>query len=63
MFVVLGVAYHQILDFSTTLFIVLFTITQIFFNFGPNTTVSNFFILDLILTKKIIAYTDLRCSW
>ncbi|ORX50894.1 phosphate:H+ symporter [Hesseltinella vesiculosa] len=38
MFVVLGFAYHEILNTSTALFIVLYTITQIFFNFGPNTT-------------------------
>ncbi|KAI9323555.1 phosphate:H+ symporter [Dichotomocladium elegans] len=38
MFVVLGFAYHQILNVSIPLFIVLYTITQIFFNFGPNTT-------------------------
>ncbi|CAO3637770.1 unnamed protein product [Cunninghamella echinulata] len=38
MFIILGFAYKPILDFSTPLFIVLYTITQIFFNFGPNTT-------------------------
>ncbi|SAM00324.1 hypothetical protein [Absidia glauca] len=38
MFVILGFAYQPILDTSTALFIVLYTITQIFFNFGPNTT-------------------------
>lgn len=38
MFCVLGFAYQQIIDTSVVLFIVLFTITQIFFNWGPNTT-------------------------
>ncbi|ORZ04387.1 phosphate:H+ symporter [Absidia repens] len=38
MFVILGFAYQPILETSTALFIVLYTITQIFFNFGPNTT-------------------------
>ncbi|CAO3586500.1 unnamed protein product [Absidia cylindrospora] len=38
MFIILGFAYQPILDTSTALFIVLYTITQIFFNFGPNTT-------------------------
>jgi PHS family inorganic phosphate transporter-like MFS transporter len=38
MFVILGFAYQKILDTSNVLFIVLYTITQLFFNFGPNTT-------------------------
>lgn len=38
MFVVLGFGYHKILETSNVLFIVLYTITQLFFNFGPNTT-------------------------
>lgn len=38
MFCILGFGYQKILDTSIPLFIVLFTITQIFFNFGPNTT-------------------------
>lgn len=38
MFIILGFAYHAILNTSTALFIVLYTITQIFFNWGPNTT-------------------------
>ncbi|KAG2234283.1 hypothetical protein INT48_002873 [Thamnidium elegans] len=38
MFVILGFAYDQILATSNILFIVLYTITQLFFNFGPNTT-------------------------
>ncbi|KAI8983449.1 phosphate:H+ symporter [Pilobolus umbonatus] len=38
MFLVLGFAYQKILDTSNVLFIVLYTITQFFFNFGPNTT-------------------------
>ncbi|ORZ01002.1 phosphate:H+ symporter [Syncephalastrum racemosum] len=38
MFVILGFAYNPILECSVALFIVLYTITQIFFNFGPNTT-------------------------
>ncbi|KAI8997194.1 phosphate:H+ symporter [Pilobolus umbonatus] len=38
MFVILGFGYHAIISTSTVLFIVLFTITQIFFNWGPNTT-------------------------
>jgi PHS family inorganic phosphate transporter-like MFS transporter len=38
MFVILGFGYQAILQQSTALFIVLYTITQIFFNFGPNTT-------------------------
>ncbi|KAI7867945.1 phosphate:H+ symporter [Spinellus fusiger] len=38
MFIILGFGYNAILATSSTLFIVLYTITQIFFNFGPNTT-------------------------
>ncbi|OZJ05822.1 hypothetical protein BZG36_00955 [Bifiguratus adelaidae] len=38
LFAVLGFAYHQILATSEVLFIVLFTIAQLFFNFGPNAT-------------------------
>ncbi|KAI8380552.1 phosphate:H+ symporter [Choanephora cucurbitarum] len=38
MFVILGFGYHAIINTSVALFIVLFTITQIFFNFGPNST-------------------------
>lgn len=38
MFVILGFGYQAIIEKSVVLFIVLFTITQIFFNFGPNTT-------------------------
>jgi PHS family inorganic phosphate transporter-like MFS transporter len=38
MFVILGFGYNKILETSNALFIVLYTITQIFFNFGPNTT-------------------------
>lgn len=38
MFVILGFGYHKILETSNVLFIVLYTITQLFFNFGPNTT-------------------------
>ncbi|KAL9549546.1 hypothetical protein MBANPS3_005152 [Mucor bainieri] len=38
MFVILGFGYDKILATSQVLFIVLYTITQLFFNFGPNTT-------------------------
>ncbi|ORE08843.1 phosphate:H+ symporter [Rhizopus microsporus var. microsporus] len=38
LFVILGFGYHAIIERSVVLFIVLFTITQIFFNWGPNTT-------------------------
>ncbi|KAI9247543.1 phosphate:H+ symporter [Sporodiniella umbellata] len=38
MFIILGFAYDKILATSNVLFIVLYTITQLFFNFGPNTT-------------------------
>ncbi|KAI8145933.1 phosphate:H+ symporter [Fennellomyces sp. T-0311] len=37
-FVILGFGYHAILAYSVPLFIVLYTLTQIFFNFGPNST-------------------------
>ncbi|RKP12278.1 major facilitator superfamily domain-containing protein, partial [Piptocephalis cylindrospora] len=37
-FVILGAAYHKILEASTALFIVLFTLGQFFQNFGPNVT-------------------------
>lgn len=64
MFIILGFAYQPILDKSTVLFIVLYTITQIFFNFGPNTTVS-------IVKKDVIIpmlthfslHTDFHCAW
>ncbi|KAI8645538.1 phosphate:H+ symporter [Parasitella parasitica] len=38
MFVILGFGYSAIIEKSIPLFIVLYTITQIFFNWGPNTT-------------------------
>ncbi|KAJ1659187.1 hypothetical protein GGF38_004118, partial [Coemansia sp. RSA 25] len=38
LYVVLGFAYHQILDKSVAGFIVLFTFAQLFQNFGPNVT-------------------------
>ncbi|KAI8888569.1 phosphate:H+ symporter [Backusella circina FSU 941] len=38
LFVILGFAYHPILNVSQGLFIFLYTLTQLFFNFGPNTT-------------------------
>ncbi|KAG2190782.1 hypothetical protein INT46_001822 [Mucor plumbeus] len=38
MFVILGFGYNAIIEKSVPLFIVLYTITQIFFNWGPNTT-------------------------
>jgi len=38
LFLVLGVAYNQIIKASTALFIVIFTLCQFFQNFGPNTT-------------------------
>ncbi|CAG8575685.1 24727_t:CDS:2 [Cetraspora pellucida] len=38
LFLVLGIAYHQILKFSLPLFIVIFTLCQLFQNFGPNAT-------------------------
>lgn len=38
MFCILGFGYHKIIETSVALFIVLYTITQIFFNWGPNTT-------------------------
>lgn len=37
-YVILAVFYHQILDFSLALFIVLYTCAQFFINFGPNVT-------------------------
>ncbi|KAI7859702.1 phosphate:H+ symporter [Circinella umbellata] len=37
-FVILGFGYHAILSYSVPLFIVLYTLTQVFFNFGPNST-------------------------
>ncbi|KAI9225264.1 MAG: phosphate transporter [Piptocephalis tieghemiana] len=36
LFVILGAAYHKILDTSTALFVVIFTLAQFFQNFGPN---------------------------
>ncbi|KAJ2724768.1 hypothetical protein GGI07_001729 [Coemansia sp. Benny D115] len=38
LYIVLGFAYHQILDRSVPGFIVLFTLAQLFQNFGPNVT-------------------------
>ncbi|KAJ2258998.1 hypothetical protein GGI13_000238 [Coemansia sp. RSA 455] len=38
LYIVLGFAYHQILDKSVAGFIVLFTCAQLFQNFGPNVT-------------------------
>ncbi|KAJ1675604.1 hypothetical protein EV182_000950 [Spiromyces aspiralis] len=38
LFLILGFAYHQILDRSVAGFIVLFTLAQFFMNFGPNAT-------------------------
>ncbi|KAI8325147.1 MFS general substrate transporter [Martensiomyces pterosporus] len=38
LYIILGFAYHQILDKSTAGFIVLFTLAQLFQNFGPNVT-------------------------
>lgn len=38
LFIILGFGYDKILATSNVLFIVLYTITQLFFNFGPNTT-------------------------
>ncbi|EPB92324.1 MFS transporter, PHS family, inorganic phosphate transporter [Mucor circinelloides 1006PhL] len=38
MFIILGFGYDAIIARSIPLFIVLYTITQIFFNWGPNTT-------------------------
>ncbi|RKP39013.1 phosphate transporter [Dimargaris cristalligena] len=37
-FIILGFAYHPILDASVALFIVFFTLAQFFQNFGPNAT-------------------------
>ncbi|KAJ2585750.1 hypothetical protein H4R99_008640 [Coemansia sp. RSA 1722] len=38
LYVVIGFAYHKILDASNVAFIVLFTLAQLFQNFGPNVT-------------------------
>ncbi|KAI8325148.1 MFS general substrate transporter [Martensiomyces pterosporus] len=38
LYIILGFAYHQILDKSTAGFIVLFALAQLFQNFGPNVT-------------------------
>ncbi|KAJ2549988.1 hypothetical protein EV175_004234 [Coemansia sp. RSA 1933] len=38
LYIVIGFAYHQILDASNVAFIVLFTLAQFFQNFGPNVT-------------------------
>ncbi|CAG8718945.1 104_t:CDS:2, partial [Ambispora leptoticha] len=38
LFIVFGAAFHQIKDTSIFLFGAMFTLTQFFFNFGPNTT-------------------------
>jgi len=38
LFIILGFGYHAILEKSVVLFIVLFTLSQFFQNFGPNTT-------------------------
>ncbi|KAJ1970904.1 hypothetical protein H4R35_005586 [Dimargaris xerosporica] len=38
LFTILGFAYHPILDASVALFIVFFTLAQLFSNFGPNAT-------------------------
>ncbi|KAJ2786415.1 hypothetical protein GGI15_001548 [Coemansia interrupta] len=38
LYIVIGFAYHQILDASNVAFIVLFTLAQLFQNFGPNVT-------------------------
>jgi PHS family inorganic phosphate transporter-like MFS transporter len=37
-FVILATAYHSILNTSVVLFVVLYTVAQFFFNFGPNAT-------------------------
>jgi len=37
-FIVLGFAYNQILHYSNALFVAIFTLSQFFQNFGPNTT-------------------------
>ncbi|KAG9292774.1 hypothetical protein G9A89_006335 [Geosiphon pyriformis] len=37
-FIILGFWYHQIINVSTTLFIAIFTLSQFFQNFGPNST-------------------------
>jgi PHS family inorganic phosphate transporter-like MFS transporter len=38
LFLILGFGYQPILNFSPALFLVLFTLAQLFFNFGPNST-------------------------
>jgi PHS family inorganic phosphate transporter-like MFS transporter len=38
LFVILGFGYNAILNYSSALFLVLFTLAQLFFNFGPNST-------------------------
>ncbi|KAJ2559959.1 hypothetical protein EV175_000072 [Coemansia sp. RSA 1933] len=38
LYIILGFAYHKILDKSTGAFIFLFTVAQLFQNFGPNVT-------------------------
>jgi len=38
LFIILGAAYHAILNTSIELFVVIFTLAQFFQNFGPNTT-------------------------
>ncbi|KAJ2721209.1 hypothetical protein GGI07_004135 [Coemansia sp. Benny D115] len=38
LYVIIGFAYHKILDASNVAFIVLFTLAQLFQNFGPNVT-------------------------
>jgi PHS family inorganic phosphate transporter-like MFS transporter len=37
-FIVLGFAYNPILNYSNALFVAIFTLSQFFQNFGPNTT-------------------------
>ncbi|RUS20112.1 hypothetical protein BC937DRAFT_86333 [Endogone sp. FLAS-F59071] len=37
-FLILGFGYYPILNYSPALFLVLFTLAQLFFNFGPNST-------------------------
>ncbi|RUP49683.1 phosphate:H+ symporter [Jimgerdemannia flammicorona] len=38
LFIILGFGYTAITNYSSVLFIVLFTLAQLFFNFGPNST-------------------------
>lgn len=38
LFIILGFGYNAILSYSPALFLVLFTLAQLFFNFGPNST-------------------------